>query len=58
MNRKDQLIGNFDFVFIAFLLVLSLGAGASLIHPRNPAVERHGVVEIYSLSNADQRPGY
>jgi hypothetical protein len=53
MSRKDLFIGNFDFVFIAFLLVLSLGVGASLLQPR--AAERHGVVEIYSLSNADQR---
>ena len=54
MSRKDLFIGNFDFVFIAFLLALSLGVGASLLlQPR--AAERHGVVEIYSLSNADQR---
>jgi len=57
MSRIDQFISNFDFVLIAFLLVLSLGVGASLMQPRTPA-ERHGVVEIYALSNADQRPGY
>ena len=54
MSRKELFIGNFDFVFIALLAVLSLGVGASLLQPQ---VERHGVVEIYSLTSTDQNTG-
>lgn len=49
MKLKEQLIGALDSIFLAVVAVWTITIAVALIQPGD-AIERNGVVEIYSLT--------
>jgi hypothetical protein len=52
MNFKEQLNGVFEPLFLAMLLAWTVGTTVALLIPEGSR-ERQGVVEIYSLTDAN-----
>jgi hypothetical protein len=52
MSLKEQFVGAFESIFLAAIMIWSIGIAVALVSPQTQSAPR-GTVEIYSLVSAD-----
>ena len=55
MNFRDQFVSTFESIFLAMIMVWSVGIAVALVNP-DVSAPPQGSVEIYSLVAADTQP--
>ena len=55
MSLKDHITASFESIFLAAIMIWSVGIAVALVSPQTQSAP-HGSVEIYSLIAADSQP--
>ena len=56
MRNKDRFLGGFESLFLGVIFAWTLATAVALVQPPSATTERHGVVEIYSLTPVPSSP--